>query len=62
MAKNKLKQLEWYDNELKKDSLELEKQKNELINSIKKMKKTDILPKPPKKLPLWKRILKVLMG
>jgi hypothetical protein len=62
MAKKTLKQLEWYQNELKKDSLELDKQKNEFINSIKKMKKTDILPEPPKKLSLWKKILKVLMG
>jgi len=60
--KNKSTQLDWLQKEILKDSLELEKEKSDLINELKKYKKEDILPKPPKKLTIWQRIKKVLMG
>lgn len=58
--KNKSQQLNWLERELNKDKLELDKEKNQLINEIKKIKKEDILPKQTK-LTLWQRIKKVLM-
>lgn len=60
--KNKLAQSEWFLNELNKDELELQREKLKFINEIKKYKKEDILPPKPKKLTLWDRIKKVLMG
>ena len=41
------------------------KEKKKLINELSVLKKDDILPKPPeppKKLTLWMKIKKVLMG
>ena len=61
MKKN-LQQLEWLQNEIIKDKIILDQEKSKLIDNIKKLKKEDILPKPPKKLTLWQRIKKVLMG
>ena len=61
MKKN-LKQVEWLQNELRKDEIVLNQEKSKLIENIKKLKKEDILPKPPEKLTLWHRIKKVLMG
>lgn len=61
MKKN-LKQTEWLQNELRKDEIVLNQEKSKLIENIKKLKKEDILPKPPEKLTLWQRIKKVLMG
>ena len=61
MNKN-LQQLEWLESEIRKDNVILEKEKSKLIENIKKLKKEDILPKPPEKLTLWQRIKKVLMG
>jgi hypothetical protein len=48
--------------EMNKDKIELEKEKNDLINKIKKMKKEDLLPKKPEKLSLWRRLKMMLMG
>jgi hypothetical protein len=45
-----------------KDRRELENEKNSLINDIKKIKKEDILPPPPKKLTLWQKLKRVLLG
>jgi len=47
-----------------KDKKELEIDKNQIIQNIKKLKKEDILPKVvvPKKLTLWQKIKRVLMG
>ena len=64
MKKNS-KALEWFQNELTKDKIELDKGKTDLINQIKKLKKEEIIPKEPeqpKKISLWMRIKKVLMG
>lgn len=60
--KNKLEQqLNWLEKEKLKDSLEVNKEKEKLINEILKNKKEDIIIKP-KKLTIWQRIKKVLMG
>ena len=63
MMKNKSEQIKWLVSEINKDSLDLENQKKQLINEIKKTKKEEIVkPKlEPKKLTIWQRIRKVLM-
>jgi hypothetical protein len=58
----KSNRLEWLQNEITKDSISLNKEKEEFINSIKKYKKEDILPEKPKKLTIWQRIMKALAG
>jgi hypothetical protein len=60
--KNQLKQLEWLEKEKIKDSLELEREKLELIKQIKKIKKEEIIQPKLKKLTIWQRLIKVLMG
>ena len=52
--------LEWYQSELNKDKIALDKQKTEFINEIKKLKKDDIVTKKDKKISIWRRILRVL--
>jgi hypothetical protein len=47
--------------EVNKDNVELELEKQKLINQLKNIKKEDIIPLKPKKLTLWQRIRKVLM-
>jgi protein tyrosine/serine phosphatase len=58
----KSNRLEWLQNEIAKDSISLNKEKEEFINSIKKYNREDLLPKKPKKLTIWQRIMKVLAG
>jgi hypothetical protein len=60
--KNKSTQKEWLVNEIKKDEERTNLEKLNLIKEIKKIKKEDILPQKPKKLTIWERIKKVLMG
>jgi hypothetical protein len=60
--KNKSTQIEWLVSEIKKDENQTNLQKLETIKEIKKYKKEDILPQKPKKLTIWQRIKKVLMG
>lgn len=60
--KNKSQQLEWLEKEIRKDEMFVETEKNKLIQQIKKLKKEELLPEKPKKLTLWQRIKKVLMG
>jgi len=62
MTKKKSKVINWFESEIEKDKIELDREKQELIDRITKLKKEDILPKKPKKLTLWQRIIKVLMG
>jgi hypothetical protein len=50
------------NNELEKDRLEVERDKNKYINQIKQLKKEDIVKVNVEKLTLWKRIKKVLLG
>jgi hypothetical protein len=56
------KALEWLEKEMMKDKVSLDLQKKQIIEGLKNLNKEDILPKPPEKLSLWKRIKKVLMG
>jgi hypothetical protein len=42
--------------------LELEREKLELIKQIKKIKKEEIIQPKLKKLTIWQRLIKVLMG
>jgi hypothetical protein len=53
--------IDWLKNEIKKDQIELTKEKERMIQSIKTMKIDEII-KPKEKLTLWKRIRKVMMG
>ena len=54
--------LAWYETQTKKDELSILKVKEEFINTIKKVRKEDVVNTTPKKLTLWQRIKKVLMG
>jgi len=60
--KTNSKALEWLEKEKMRDKIDLDLQKKQIIENLKNLKKEDILPKPPEKLSLWKRIKKVLMG
>lgn len=62
--KKKSDQLKWLETQIKKDKSELETEKLNIIKNIKKLKKEDILPKVdvPKKLTLWQKIKRVLLG
>jgi site-specific recombinase XerD len=42
MTKKKLKMINWLDKEVQKDKIELDREKQELINRIKKLKKEDV--------------------
>lgn len=61
MEKNQ-KLLKWLENEQLKDKNELDIEKRNIINQLKRLKKEDVLPEKPKNLTLWQRIKKVLMG
>ena len=62
--KNQSKHLKWLETQVKKDEINLHREKEDFINSLKKLKKEDILPKvvEPKKLTLWEKVKRVLMG
>jgi hypothetical protein len=55
-------QIELLNNELEKDRLEVERDKNKYINQIKQLKKEDIVKVNVEKMTLWRRIKKVLLG
>jgi hypothetical protein len=55
-------QIEWLNNELEKDRIEVERNKSLFIDQIKKLKKEDIVKVNVEKMTLWKRIKKVLLG
>ena len=64
-GKKTLKELELLHKDVVKNKLILDKEKEKFINQIKQINKEEILPKipePPKKLTLWQRLIKVLMG
>ena len=52
--------LNWYNNETKKDKMELDNEKNDFIRKIKGVDRIEIINQKPKKLTLWERIKKVL--
>ena len=43
------KDLDWLEKEMKKDQLEVENYKNQMIRQLKMMKKEDLFVPPPKK-------------
>jgi hypothetical protein len=53
--------LDWLRSEIEKDKVQLEKEKLQLINSIKTLDKEELV-KPRKKLTLWEKIKKVLIS
>jgi hypothetical protein len=53
------KMLLWFKQSLKKDKIDIEKDKMNFISEIKKYKREDIIP-APKKTTLWQKIRKVL--
>lgn len=55
-------QIEWLNNELEKDKIEVERNKSKFINQIKQLNKEDIVKVNVEKMTLWKRIKKVLLG
>ena len=52
--------LAWYESQTKKDELSILKVKEEFINSIKKVRKEEIVNTTPKKLTLWQKITRIL--
>jgi hypothetical protein len=65
MGKKVLKELQQLHNDVEKNKIILDKEKEKFINQIKQMNKEDMFPKPPetpKKLTIWQRLHKVLMG
>jgi hypothetical protein len=59
--KSKLEaEIDWLKNEMEKDLKDLDFEKTNFINQIKKLKKEEILPKKPNKLTLWQKIKKIL--
>ena len=55
----KEKLMDWLKSSMEQDKNEVIKYKNDIRNDIKRLKKDDIIP-IPKKLSIWKKILKVL--
>lgn len=49
----------WYSNQLEKDKVELEIEKQKIIKQIKSIKKEDLVHKQ-KPISIWKRIIRVL--
>jgi hypothetical protein len=63
--KKALKELELLHKDVVKNKLILDNEKEKFVNQIKQIKKEDIFSKSPesfKKLTLWQRLHKVLMG
>lgn len=54
--------LNWLDKEKKKDKIQLEKSKLDIINQIKSIKKDDLFKPKEVKLTLWQRIRRVIWG
>jgi hypothetical protein len=52
--------LAWYESQTKKDELSILKVKEEFINTIKKVRKEEIVNTTPKKLTLWQKITRIL--
>jgi hypothetical protein len=62
MNKKNTKNLMWLEKEKIKDDIRLTNDKDKLINQIKQLGKDNILPKPPKKITLWQKIKRILLG
>jgi hypothetical protein len=53
--------LNWFNSEKLKDQRELDRNKEKIVNEIKKITKEDLFPKP-KKLTIWQKIKVILLG
>ena len=53
--------INWLKSEFEKDKIELEREKQKMVNSIKELNKEDII-KPTPKLTIWQKIKKVLLA
>lgn len=53
--------LDWLNKEKRLDSVQLKKEKQDIISEIKKISKKDLFPEP-KKLTLWQKIKKIVWG
>ena len=62
MSQKTEKILNWYQKEIEKDKIEIDRKKVEFANKLKKLKKEEIFEDKFKKLTLWGKIKKVLMG
>lgn len=62
MSQKTEKILNWYQKEINKDKIETDRKKIEFANKLKKIKKEEIFEEKFKKLTLWQKIKKVLMG
>ena len=62
MNKKNTKDLMWLEKEKIKDNIQLETEKKRIIEQLKNMGKENILPKPPKKITLWMKIKRILLG
>jgi hypothetical protein len=61
MRINETQGLEWLNKEVEKDKMEIQNHKNQMINEIKKMDKTEMFkPKPKNKVSIINKILKIL--
>jgi hypothetical protein len=49
----------WYNNQIEKDKIELEQDKQKIIRQLKLTKKENLIHKQ-KPMSIWKRIIKVL--
>ena len=53
--------LNWFNSEKLKDQRELDRNKEKIVNEIKKITKEDLFPKN-KKLTIWQKIKVILLG
>ena len=60
--KTKSQQVDWFQNEIRKDQVELDREKTNLINQIKKLNKEDIIKPKTKKLTFWQKLKKIILG
>lgn len=60
--RTKSQQLDWLQNEVNKDKIELDKEKIDFIKEIKELNKEILFNKKEKKLTFWQKIKKVIFG
>ena len=61
MTENNQRILNWLKNEKKKDDLQEKNYKKKIIEEVKKLDKNSIF-QTPKKLTLWQKLKKVILG
>lgn len=62
MMERNQKMLTWLNTEKQKDNSELEREKQQFIKNIQKIKKDEIFNNKTVKLTIWQKLKKVLMG